>query len=109
MAHIKPSKPFIEEFANVLAYALEEFGTTTVKHFETEYKKVRKRLIMFPLSSPREPILKKFLRPYRSAHIMKNWKIIYRYDEENDRVIFVDLWDMRRHPRTLIRQFKRKL
>lgn len=48
-------------------------------------------------------------RPYHSAIIKENWKIIYHYDEANDLVIFVDLWDMRRSPRYLIRQFKRKL
>ena len=40
---------------------------------------------------------------------MKNWKIIYRYDKEYDRIILVDLWDMRRNPKYLIRQFRRKL
>lgn len=30
-------------------------------------------------------------RPYHSAIIKENWKIIYRYDEANDLVIFVDL------------------
>ena len=32
-----------------------------------------------------------------------------RKNKENYLVIFVDLWDMRRSPRYLIRQFKRKL
>ena len=54
-------------------------------------------------------LLKRFHSPYHSAIIKENWKIIYRYDEDNDLVIFVDLWDMRRNPRYLIRQFKRKL
>ena len=31
------------------------------------------------------------------------------YSVEDDLVIFVDLWDMRKSPRYLIRQFKRKL
>lgn len=109
MANIKLLYSFKIEYRAVALYALEEFGTTTLKRFEKNLLNIQIRLMAHPLSSPREPILKKFLRPYRSAHIMKNWKIIYRYDEENDRVIFVDLWDMRRHPRTLIRQFKRKL
>ncbi|EKC64138.1 toxin-antitoxin system, toxin component, RelE family, partial [human gut metagenome] len=39
----------------------------------------------------------------------KNWKIIYRYDAEYDRIILVDLWNMRRNPKYLIRQFRRKL
>ena len=34
--------------------------------------------------SPREPLLKRFHRPYHSAIIKENWKIIYRYDEAND-------------------------
>lgn len=109
MAYIKPSKPFNQELGNVLEYAISEFGSTTVKRFNKAYIDIRNRLSAHPLSSPKEPLLKRFPRSYRSAIIMKNWKIIYRYDQDNDRVVFVDLWDMRRHPKTLIRQFKRKL
>ena len=43
-------------------------------------------------------------RPYHSAIIKENWKIIYRYDEANDLVIFVDLWDMRRSPRYTLQE-----
>ncbi len=76
---------------------------------ETTDYSYQHRLMLHPLSSPREPLLKRFHRPYHSAIIKENWKIIYRYDEANDLIIFVDLWDMRRSPRYLIRQFKRKL
>ena len=109
MADIKPSKPFNQELENVLAYALLEFGVTTVKRFNQAYQSIRNHLAIHPYSSPKEPLLKSFLRSYRSAIIMKNWKIIYRYDEEYDRIILVDLWDMRRNPKYLIRQFRRKL
>lgn len=109
MATIKAKDSFKEEFANVLEYALTEFGRTTLIRFNKEYDEIQNRLSIHPLSSPREPLLKKFLRPYRSTIIMKNWKIIYRYDETNDTVIFVDLWDMRMHPKSIVRQFKRKL
>lgn len=109
MAYIKPSKPFNQELEKVLAYALFEFGVTTVKRFNQAYQSIRNRLAIHPYSSPKEPLLKSFLRSYRSAIIMKNWKIIYRYDKENDRIILVDLWDMRRNPKYLIRQFRRKL
>ena len=109
MAYIKPSKPFNQELEKVLAYAMFEFGATTVKRFNQAYQSIRNRPAIHPRSSPEEPLLKKFLRSYRSAIIMKNWKIIYRYDEEYDRIILVDLWDMRRNPKYLIRQFKRKL
>ncbi len=109
MAYIKPSKPFNQELEKVLAYAMFEFGVTTVKRFNQAYQRIRNRLAIHPCSSPKEPLLKSFLRPYRSAIIMKNWKIIYRYDAEYDRIILVDLWDMRRNPKYLIRQFRRKL
>ena len=109
MATIKLLDPFKDELRATLKYSLTEFGLTTVLRFNQELDNIQKRLKNHPLSSPQEPLLKSFRRPYRSAIIKKNWKIIYRYDEQNDRVIFIDLWDMRRHPRTLLRQFKRKL
>lgn len=109
MANIKATKYFEQVFNETLDYSLKEFGATTVKRFYLDYKQIKKRLASHPLSSPREPLLKKLLRPYRSAIIMQNWKIIYRYDEAYDRVIFVDLWDMRMNPKSIIRQFKRKL
>ena len=109
MASIRLTLYFKKELKTVIDYGLVEFGKTTVKRFHKEYKDIKHRLILHPLSSPREPMLKRFHRPYHSAIIKENWKIIYRYDEANDLVIFVDLWDMRRSPRYLIRQFKRKL
>ena len=109
MAHIKLLDPFKKELRDMVVYTLAEFGATSVKRFNKELEDIEHRLILHPLSSPREPLLKRFHRPYHSAIIKENWKIIYRYDETNDLVIFVDLWDMRRSPRYLIRQFKRKL
>ena len=109
MASIRLTLYFKKELKTVIDYGLIEFGKTTVKRFHKEYKDIKHRLMLHPLSSPREPLLKRFHRPYHSAIIKENWKIIYRYDEANDLVIFVDLWDMRRSPRYLIRQSKRKL
>lgn len=71
MAYIKPSKPFNQELEKVLAYALFEFGVTTVKRFNQAYQSIRNRLAIHPYSSPKEPLLKSFLRSYRSAIIMK--------------------------------------
>ena len=109
MAHIKLLDPFKKELRDMLIYTLAEFGVISVNRFNKELDDIKHRLMHHPRSSPREPLLKRFHRPYHSAIIKENWKIIYRYDEANDLVIFVDLWDMRRSPRYLIRQFKRKL
>ena len=109
MAHIKLLDPFKKELRDMVVYTLAEFGATSVKRFNKELDDIKHRLMLHPLSSPRKPLLKRFHRPYHSTIIKENWKIIYRYDEANDLIIFVDLWDMKRSPRYLIRQFKRKL
>ena len=92
MAIIRLTLYFKKELKTVIDYGLVEFGKTTVKRFHKEYKDIKHRLMLHPLSSPREPMLKRFHRPYHSAIIKENWKIIYRYDEANDLVIFVDLY-----------------
>lgn len=38
---------------------------------------------------------------FRSAIIMKNFKIIYFYNEEKDIIWLVDLWDLRQDSRKL--------
>lgn len=38
---------------------------------------------------------------FRGAIIMKNFKIIYFYNEEKDIIWLVDLWDLRQDPRKL--------
>ena len=40
-------------------------------------------------------------RKYCGAIIMKNFKIIYFYDEDSNLVRIVDLWDLRQNPRKL--------
>ena len=44
---------------------------------------------------------------YRGAIIMKNFKIIYFYNEEKD-ILWLDLWDMRQDPRKLNLRARRK-
>ena len=38
---------------------------------------------------------------FRGAIIMKNFKIIYFYNEEKNIIWLVDLWDLRQDPRKL--------
>ena len=58
---------------------------------------------------PPTPILKDFHRDYRSALLMDNFKIIYRYDKERDEIVIGDIWYTKRSQQTLLRQFKSKL
>lgn len=45
---------------------------------------------------PPMPILKDFHRNYRSALLMDNFKLIYRYDKERDEIVIVDIWYTKR-------------
>ena len=48
------------------------------------------------------PPLKDFHRNYRSALLMDNFKLIYRYNKERDEIVIVDIWytkrSQRKHP-----------
>ena len=65
--------------------------------------------------SKRYPIVAHFRNEtmeFRGAIIMKNFKIIYFYNEEKDILWLVDLWDMRQDPRKLnlrARRIERKV
>ncbi len=37
---------------------------------------------------------------------MKRFKLIYYYDETADKVFMLDIWDMRRNPKSLVSEFK---
>ena len=61
MAYIKPSKPFNQELEKVLAYALFEFGVTTVKRFNQAYQSIRKSLGYSPLLFAKRTSSEEFL------------------------------------------------
>ena len=98
IVEIKVERLFLVEFQKCVAYAFSEFGRKTVKNWNAEYEKIRHRLEMMPTGYPFVPELQKWQK-YRGAIIMKNFKIIYFYDEDSNLVRIVDLWDMRQDPR----------
>lgn len=91
--------------SNMLGMSLEGNAFEMEKELEAIYA----RLIMFPLSYSPEPILKDFHRDYRSALLMNNFKLIYRYDKERDEIVIAVIWYTKRSQQALLRQFKRKL
>ena len=100
IVEIKVERLFLAEFQKCVAYALSEFGRKTVKNWNAEYEKIRHRLEIMPTGYPFVPELQK-CQKYRGAIIMKNFKIIYFYDEDSNLVRIVDLWYMRQDPRKL--------
>ena len=108
MAVIIFRKNFMYKYQVTTEYSYMEFGKLCAERFDSNLRRIVDRLSKHPLSSPKEPWLMDVApHTYRSANIMKNWKIIYRYDETTDKVFLIDLWDMRRNTKTLVRIFKR--
>ena len=70
IVEIKVERLFLAEFQKCVAYALSEFGRKTVKNWNAEYEKIRRRLEMM---HPFVPELLKWQK-YRGAIIMKNFK-----------------------------------
>jgi len=100
IVRIHVEKSFLGEFQKCLTYAFSEFGTKTVRRWNSEYAKIRHRLELMPESYSFVPELLKW-RKYRGATIMKNFKVIYFYDEEKNEVRIIDLWDLRQDPSKL--------
>ena len=65
------------------------------------------RLELFPTSYSPEPLLKGKTVMYRGCQLMhRRFKLIYYYDESEDVVHIVDIWDTRMNPKALIRRIK---
>ena len=97
---IKADDLFDSEFNKCVDYALLEFGRKTAKKWIDSLIGIKHHLRQMPERYPFVPELQKW-RKYRGAIIMKNFKIIYFYNEEKDILWLVDLWDLRQDPRKL--------
>ena len=97
---IKTDDLFDSEFDKCVDYALLEFGRKTAKKWIDSLIAIKHQLRLMPERYSFVPELQKW-RKYRGAIIMKNFKIIYFYNEEKDILWLVDLWDMRQDPRKL--------
>lgn len=97
---IKSEDLFETEFDKCVDYALTEFGRKTARRWVESLKAIKHRMEMMPESYSFVPELLKW-RKYRGATIMKNFKVIYFYDEVKDEVRIIDLWDLRQDPRKL--------
>ena len=84
-----------------------EFGNSTVKRWQKERKTIEWRLERYPVSYPIEEILQERNILYRCCHLMnRRFKIIYYYNETEDTVRVIDIWDTRMDPKVLVRRIK---
>ena len=85
---------------------LLEFGQTVAKRTARIIEGIADDLSRWPTAGFPEPLLKGAPHLYRSRHINKRFKMVYRYDEQNDIVYIEDIWDTRRAPQNLMKRVK---
>ena len=83
-----------------------EFGETVAKKTNMKIEEIEDDLSKYPKIGFPEPLLRAAPVQYRARHINKRYKLIYRYDEENDMVYIEDIWDTRRAPQNLVSRIK---
>lgn len=97
MAEVVAKDLFDKKLKSFIDYAAEEFGKKTVKRWFDSVRSAVHRLSLFPESYSLVGKRKDFC--FRGIIIMRNFKIIYYYDEKKDVVFLIDIWDIRQNPK----------
>ena len=87
-------------------YIRDEFGKKSEQKFKKEFRKTIGLLKDNPYLGPVEPLLLERIFIYRSIVVARLNKIIYRIDEDRNRIEIADLWDCRREPTAMTRQVR---
>jgi len=103
MAKIIWHEQALQELASHLDYASIEFGRTTVLRWKQEIVDFEENVRKYPNSYTPEQLLLNKPVLYRRRHLMKQrFKLIYYYEESEDTVHVVDIWDTRMSPKALV-------
>lgn len=87
--------------------AIIEYGKSTALRWTEEIAAFEKRAKSWPTSYSPESLLRGKEILYRRCQIMnRRFKLIYYYDEVENTVHIVDIWDTRMNPKALIRRIK---
>lgn len=97
---------FLESYHRISNYGYAIFGEKSADKFDKTLRSIVKILKVFPLSFRQENSLRGLNVEYRSVVLLRNWKIVYRYEEERDDVHLIDIWDNRSNPDVLWKNFK---
>ena len=87
-------------------YCAETFGGLFVSEFAKKAEEKIERICKFPESGTREPLLKGKDTVFRHVFIQKRIKLIYRYDEEQQTVFIMDVWNTKMDPQHLLEGMK---
>ncbi len=97
---IRHTELFNRTMEEILACGQRYYSRATIKSLYSQYKNFKKLIAENPMLGQTEPLLEEFPIEYRRVHVSPFFKIIYTVYEGD--VIFVDLWDTRQSPETLI-------
>lgn len=94
-------------FSEYVDNAIIEFGKSTGRRWLKERKDIVWRLERYPTSYSPECLLRDKETLFRSCHLMnRRFKIVYYYDEAEDTVHIMDIWDSKMNPKALVRRIK---
>ena len=107
MAIIEWDESAWQLYNDYLENAKIAFGRKTALRWESELLQIYERLKHYPISYPPEDLLKGEKPLHRFCHMMhRRFKLIYFYDEADDIVHIMDIWDTRMDPKVLVRRIK---
>ena len=89
------------QFQDNLRYAQLMFGQKTARRWAESVERIEQRLLVAPESFPLEPLLLSNAHHYRSASLMKHFRLIYYYDKAPQTVRIMRIWDSRMNPERL--------
>ena len=99
MAEIVVHKLYEEKERQYIIDAYENFGKKTARRWKEELMKIQNFLRKYPEGKPPFLGAPKFSYLLLGANFMRNFKLVYYYDESLDVVHIVDIWDMRQNPK----------
>jgi mRNA-degrading endonuclease YafQ of YafQ-DinJ toxin-antitoxin module len=107
MAKIDWTGQFLRQLDANIEYASIEYGHATAIRWAEEIAAFENRVQKHPTSYTIESLLNGKKCIYRRCHLMNcRFKIIYYYDEVEDIVHLIDIWDTRMDPKVLVRRIK---
>ena len=93
LAEATPRPALIDAFAHG--------GKKPARRWKEELLNIQNFLKKYPEGKPPFLGAPKFSYLLRGANFMRNFKLVYYYDESLDVVHIVDIWDMRQNPKRL--------
>lgn len=107
MAKVDWTERFQQQLDSYIGNASIEFGKSTALRWANEIASFEHRVSLFPTSYTPEDLLRGKVKLYRSCQVMsRRFKLIFYYEEAEDTIYLVDIWDTRMNPKALIKRIK---